>query len=126
MTSMVLMGASVLLPGDSHMSSSANEVVIIFGSLLAVILGIVIWAVYFRKGPRRHRHRQHPSHGQTASLTPQRIETNGEPPTGEAKRRRRVRRNQYPKRPQNPTLADTKGLPPFRTENPRSNSPSPF
>jgi hypothetical protein len=123
MSYMALLAASVLLPGDSHMSSGANETAMIFGSIFVVLLGTVIWIVYFRKKPQRRRHRRHPHN--FAGNAPARAAATHEETVVEVKHRR-VRRNQRRKRQQNPTLADIRGLPPVRTGNPQSGSPASF
>jgi hypothetical protein len=85
---------------------------------VAVLLGSVLflWAAYWRRARRHHRHRSQP----------QIITHTTRPPDGEteglvrAKRRRkfRHRRQDYPRPARNPTLAETGGLPPVRPEEP--------
>jgi hypothetical protein len=70
--------------------------IIIFGALLAVVLVIFIWAVGFR-----HRHAD--------KAAPLATTQNG---NGDAHRKRR--RPRSGRRRLNPTLAQTRGLPPIR------------
>ena len=98
----------------------SREHLIVFGAMAAVILAVLVWAVFFRKRRRRrirvsHSHSGHDSGGFSAPLPGQSANV--------ANRRhhhRRKRRREH--RPRNPTLAETSGLPPLRTDNP----PEPF
>jgi len=79
----------------------------IAGLLLAGLLGVVLLAWFFLRR-RRHRRKRirRPHHWQ---LEP------GESRAGYRRRHRR-RRSNHPRRPVNPTLAETGGLPPRRTD----------
>jgi hypothetical protein len=79
--------------------------IIIFGALLAVVLVIFIWAVGFRKKPRQRKYR----HRHADKAAPLATTQNG---NGDAHRKRR--RPRSGRRRLNPTLAQTRGLPPIR------------
>jgi len=83
--------------------------VIFTGAIFLVALAIVLWAAVLRKRrSRRERHHwQRPS--RKDSTTPMATKPTA-PPPGAASRRRR-RRSEPPR---NPTLAETRGLPPVR------------
>jgi len=78
------------------------EYLIYCGAITVVALGIFYWAVAVRK-PRKRKHRHHWRSGSRKNSAP-------ENPAGDASRRRR-RRAELPR---NPTLAETRGLPPLR------------
>jgi len=97
-------------------------IVLAAGSGAAVLA--VIWVLLFYKGVRRRRHRGHHSHhhfdrqpeprassGERVTLTPEPAPV------------RRWRRRRRAHRPRNPTLAETRGLPPLRAERPPEPSP---
>jgi hypothetical protein len=71
--------------------STVSQVLIYFGALFLVALAVFTWAVFRTQHRRRHLHHYHPKPA--------------------SKHRRQ---SQY--RPRNPTLAETGGLPPVRTE----------
>ena len=96
------------------MEPGTREGLLVFGALVLVILISVIWAVYFRKPRRHHRHQQH-HHSSVAAHETEGLETEEGTLSAESRRRRRRRREH---RPRNPTLAETGGLPPARTEGP--------
>jgi hypothetical protein len=81
---------------------SAGSLALILMAVLAVILVLVVWAVFIRK-PQRGRRRER---GQLTTSAP-------EPETAGKSRRRRRRSDR-----RNPTLAETGGLPPLRDDAP--------
>lgn len=96
--------------------SSLTQTLIVFGSLLMVTVAIFIWVVYFRKKkrhPPHHWNLRDEKAGVSAGTAPAAREK------GNRKERRRRRR-----RPRNPTLAETRGLPPVRDRQP--NRPPPY
>ena len=110
-----------LVPAAWHwMGLTLKELLILLGAVSLVTLLLVIWAAYFRKTPKRgshyrHHHHHHHSPSEVASPAPsadEELEANGE------KRYRRKRRRRREHRPRNPTLAETGGLPPVRSERP--------
>lgn len=112
-----------VLPGASHwLGLSLKELLLVLGAVSAVTLLLVLWAVYFRKGPRRHSHHHHhraargPS---TSSVSADDADAEG----AEEKPYRRKRRRRREHRPRNPTLAETGGLPPLRAERPQDPLP---
>ena len=103
-----------------RMEPGMKEALVISGSLVLVIFLILIWAIFVRKPSRRHhhRHRRYPRHrapepaqGQAAGATDA---------AAAPSKRRRWRRRRREHRPRNPTLSETGGLPPFRSEGPPS------
>jgi hypothetical protein len=109
--------SSILLaqvtPGDPlsspwpNMGRATRDLTLTLGALVVLVMALLIWAVYFRKRKREfspwhiHHRSQHS------------VSNNGHSPE---RRRRRRRRREH--RPRNPTLAETGGLPPARTERP--------
>jgi len=91
-----------------------RDLLILCGALLLITLLILVWAVFVRKRRRqRATHYAAPRHGQAAPKD-----------RGDAlpvpHQRRRHRRRAH--RPLNPTLAQTRGLPPPRTEGPEESA----
>ena len=83
----------------------------------AVAVLLVLWAMFIRK-PRPHRHRRYHHHDSDSERSMEADESVDEDhlqADGHEKRRRRRRREH---RPRNPTLAETGGLPPIRTDKP--------
>jgi len=106
-----------VVPGAWHwMGLTLKELLILLGAVALVILPVVIWIAYFRKSPRQHSHSNH--HHSRNSSKPSVSQPAGEQEGGEEKRYRRKRRRRRDHRPRNPTLAETGGLPPLRSEQP--------
>ncbi len=77
--------------------------------IILLVLGVFIWAAVIRKPSRRRASRRHPkSKDEVANPT------GASAPAAPAARRRHKRRR--PRQPLNPTLAQTRGLPPLRDE----------
>ena len=119
-----LLFAQTLLPSDvmpsgRWMGLTARELLILFGALALVTLLLVLWAIYFRKTSRHHSH--HHRHDDTESpetMSPvSEAVLSGSGASGD-RRYRRKRRRRRDHRPRNPTLAETGGLPPVRSEQP--------
>ena len=87
-----------------------EEGLIVFGAIAVVIAILFIWAVYFRRRGRRRKHHHH-SESQRAVLPPRE-----DHPAPVKHGRGRSRRSRREHRPRNPTLAETRGLPPVRDE----------
>ena len=87
-----------------------KESLILIGAISVVTAIIFIWAVYFRKRGRRHKH-HHRSESQKG-ISPPREER----PAPVKHGRKKSRRSRHEHRPRNPTLAETRGLPPVRDE----------
>lgn len=79
---------------DLHMLSGVVPVVAVVGLLVVALL---VWAIFLRHRPRNPR---------------ERLLTEEAPSSG--RRRRRHRRREH--RPTNPTLAETGGLPPIKSD----------
>jgi len=112
-----------VLPGSWHwMGLTLKELLTMLGAVALVTLLLILWAVYIRKAPRRHSHRHHHHHDEqhdsedlnNSSSLPEDPDSEG---LGE-KRYRRKRRRRREHRARNPTLAETGGLPPLRSERP--------
>jgi len=87
-----------------------QESLMLIGAIVFVTLVIFIWAVYFRKRGRRHKH-HHRSETQKAVTPPKE-----ERPAPVKHGRRKSQHSRREHRPRNPTLAETRGLPPVRDE----------
>lgn len=86
---------------------SFHSTIIFLVLLVLLVAGVFIWAAFFRKPTRRRssRHRWRPKE--------EVVKQNGEvAPAPQQARRHRKRRRQ--RQPLNPTLAETRGLPPVR------------
>src|SRR6266404_5286157 len=94
------------------MEPGTREGLLVFTALVLVILLSVIWAVYFRK-PRRRHHRHYHAEPSTREAPAREPEDDSLSPKS-----RRTRRRRREHRPRNPTLAETGGLPPARSEVP--------
>ena len=93
-----------------------RERLYIFGTLAWVTLLLLIWAAFIRRKRRRH-HSHHHHHHDAKPAEAATVAPNEEEPVQPEKRRRR-RRSHHRHRPRNPTLAETGGLPPIRSEDP--------
>jgi hypothetical protein len=82
--------------------------------LVVVTLGIFVWAYFFRKKPRQRKYRHHHQKHADKEAVPQGEAAPAPEPV--TRRRHRARRSKYPPRPLNPTLAQSRGLPPMRDE----------
>jgi hypothetical protein len=110
----------LLAAQKQFMGSKLFEMVAMFGAVvLAVIIGAT-WAVLYSKKRKRrpHRHHQKEQPGYISKTTAKVAESEDE-----IKVRKKWRRQRRPHRPLNPTLAQTRGLPPMRDEN---NMPPPM
>ncbi len=100
-----------------------RERLMIFGAITLVTLLLLVWAAFIRRKRRRrhshHHHQHHPAERRAEGPVASQKEDAGDPP--EKRRRRRHSRHRH--RPRNPTLAETGGLPPIRTENPPESQP---
>jgi hypothetical protein len=104
-----------LFVNDKFWDGPTREGLIILGALGLVTLAILIWTLFIRKPHRRHHsHHHHHSHEWGKNPGAEKEAEGGE---GSSKRRK-WRRQRRPHRPRNPTLAETGGLPPVRSEPP--------
>jgi hypothetical protein len=93
-----------------------QDVMIVLGVVTAVALVSLFWAISIRKPHRRgHSRRRHSHHSSGVPAATPDGSSEEASFLGHHKRRRRRRREH---RPRNPTLAETGGLPPVRTEEP--------
>ncbi len=102
--------------GLIHSTGYAQDILMVLGAGLVLLVLLIVWAVYLRR--RSHNHRHHHHHRSEAPGTPSaRVDeadaTETTSTTHHHHRRRRVRREH---RGRNPTLAETGGLPPPRPE----------
>jgi hypothetical protein len=110
MTFLSLMHRSSSSPGLT-IAGLNTELMILFAVLAVLSVVLLIAAAYLRRGPLRHQHRRHHHHH---SGKPSEQGTGTVNPAPPKKWRRRRRRDH---RPRNPTLAETGGLPPVRSDN---------
>lgn len=98
---------------SQSMGSTQRDIWIVLGAVLFVALCIFIWAVFFRRRGRKHRH----SRRSSTAVPATEVEAL---PTDEHKSHghRRRRKSRSSNLPLNPTLAETRGLPPVRKEAP--------
>lgn len=97
---------------------NAGSFLIFCGAIIVVIGAILFWAVAIRKrrdNSSSYRRRIRIDHGHSS-------ENNSSGDEHHGKRRRRKRRSAHPRYPQNPTLAETGGLPPIRKDPPPDSS----
>ena len=100
-------------PGLIRTTSSAQDVLIVLGAGIGVLVLLIIWAVYLRRRSRHHssRHRHHHRSEATPTEAPAIPE---EATTSHHHHRRRRQKREH--RGRNPTLAETGGLPPPRPD----------
>ncbi len=108
------------IPGSWHwMGLTLKELLMVLGAVAVVTLLLFIWAAYFRKRPHRHSHHHHHHHSDDAEEASNSDSAVDSEWLGSGDRRyRRKRRRRREHRPRNPTLAETGGLPPVRSERP--------
>ncbi len=104
------------------MDGATRDVLIILGAVLGVTLLALVWAIFLRRQTRR-RH----SHHRARHHSPESAQSPASPPDDAATlsplKRRKRRRRSRDHRPLNPTLAETGGLPPVRTQGPPEPAP---
>ena len=113
-----LVPTDVIQGGWHWMGLTLKELLILLGAVSIVVLIVFIWAVYIRKTPRRHSHHHHHHHHSSSQSNIDTDSDQQDPNANEERRYRRKRRRRREHRPRNPTLAETGGLPPLRTERP--------
>jgi hypothetical protein len=90
------------------MSGATRDGLIVFGALVLVTLVVILWAAFIRKKKRRKHSHHSGTNYSRATLQP----------AEEGSKRRKWRKRRREHRPRNPTLAETGGLPPVRTDGP--------
>jgi hypothetical protein len=98
---------AALLPQGLLRMLAFHSTVIFFILLVLLVSGVFIWAAFFRK-PARHRSTRHRSRPKEEVA----IQNGAAAPATQPVKRRHKRRRQ--RQPLNPTLAQTRGLPPVR------------
>jgi hypothetical protein len=98
-----------LFPETGRKDATLREILLVLVCLGTLSFGLLLWAAFIRK---RKRHSSGHSHhiSKTAAV--------GEKGSEPRKRRHRHRRRRSSNYPQNPTLAQTGGLPPVRRDEP--------
>ena len=102
-----------VVTGLQKTGAGRNGLTVLFGAVGMVTALIVVWAIFIRKRPneasRRYRYRSSRDSAEEG--------TNGvSNPAAEAEALRDRRKRRRKRRPRNPTLAETGGLPPVRTD----------
>jgi hypothetical protein len=94
------------------LTSSLSQFIIVVLALLAIVLISFIGVFIFRKQllRRKHRHHHRKSNGVVSGRNGDSV------PAGESQMRRKGRRVRRKRRHRNPTLAETRGLPPTKDE----------
>ena len=117
-----LFWAQQALPTDlitgqwKKMSGGPRDLLTVLGAMVGVTLLIFLWAAFFRRRRRHHaRHHGHHHESHPTATNPLPRTTEAAAPEEHLRRKRRRRRAH---RPRNPTLAETGGLPPVRSERP--------
>jgi len=97
----------------AHFGLGWLEVFAVLGAILLVVLGLVLWVIYFRKTKRRRRkYREHRgSYREKLEKSASDIKEYVD---------KRHRRRGHGHHHQNPTLAETGGLPPRRSPDDQS------
>ncbi|MDB6067382.1 MAG: hypothetical protein JWR26_3590 [Pedosphaera sp.] len=102
------------------------QILLIVGAIILIVGLIFIWAIFFRKPARRrrkhHKHRKHPP--KTDSKSAEAAIKKAPAAVVESNKGKKRRRSRHERLPRNPTLAETKGLPPIREE--QSTLPPPY
>jgi len=80
---------------------ATKEGLLVFGALLLVVGLVFLWAAFIRKRGER-KHYRYPSKTSAEGVT--------------EIRRKKVKKRRKEHRPRNPTLSETGGLPPIRSE----------
>jgi FtsZ-interacting cell division protein ZipA len=98
------------LPPMTPLSPGFFDFLIVLGAIALVTLIVLAWLILFRKkSKRRHKHHSHTSDHE-------RLETDSR--EGKIRVRKSYRHRRREHRPMNPTLAQTGGLPPVRSQQP--------
>jgi hypothetical protein len=100
--------------GLQKTGASRNELTTVFAAVGFVTALLILWALFIRKRPdessRRYRYRS------SRDSIEEGANAVGDPPVTSDVRKEKRKRRRRKHRPRNPTLAETGGLPPIRTE----------
>ncbi len=100
-----------------------REMTIGFAAVGFMTVVLVILLISLSRESGRHHHHNHHRHSHDEE-TDEAVEVTGDNGDGSSHgRRRKWRRRRRPHRPRNPTLAETGGLPPLRSQPPPQNRP---
>ncbi len=105
-------------PDTTRTSAVLYQAMLVVICISVVTMGLLLWAAFVRKRSRRSSGHSHHSSSSGHSHQSNRTAATGETGTGHRRRRHRRRRSRSPRYPQNPTLAQTGGLPPIRRDEP--------
>ncbi len=98
-----------------YFSSGTHEVLIMSGGIFVAIAIGTLWAIYYSKKKKSRPHRPH--RRDADKDRPLNFRVTEPAPTADDPSRKKFRKQRRPHRPMNPTLAQTRGLPPLRDEN---------
>jgi hypothetical protein len=99
----------------------SRETALVIVSTVGVGLLALLWAAFLRKRHRGRPKRHHSHHKPAPVVSPVKTEASAAVQSGRRHRRHRERRREH--RPLNPTLSQTGGLPPIRSEGPGDSVP---
>ena len=109
---------SDIMEAQKHYSDSPlYYMLIILGAITVAAILACIWAIFYslkRKKRKHHKHRHH--HRQPLPIAPTATGNGAKLPPAEDRSQKKRRKQRRPHRPMNPTLAQTRGLPPLRDE----------
>jgi hypothetical protein len=103
-------------PGLIRTAGAAQDLLIVLGAGVGVLVLLIIWAVYLRRRSRHHssHHSSHHRHHHRSEPAPTEAAASEEETTPHHHHRQRRQKREH--RGRNPTLAETGGLPPPRPE----------
>jgi hypothetical protein len=117
------LGLEQLNPARGPVAKSLREhisdIFLVLAAILALTLVLLVWAKYLRKSKSSR------SRSRTVSTAPVAKTEDSETEGHSRRRRRRHKRRRQDFRDRNPTLAETGGLPPLRSEGQPPTSPVP-
>ena len=107
-----------LFPEGGPRNATQREILLVLLCLGALSFGLLLWVAFVRKRKRRSSGHSHRSHQLSRTTAADETTAAGEQGSEPRRRRHRHRRRRSSKYPQNPTLAQTGGLPPIRRDEP--------
>jgi len=107
-----------LFPEDGQRNATLRQILLVLLCLGALSFGLLLWVAFVRKRKRRSSGHSHRSHQLSRTTAADETTAAGEQRSEPRRRRHRHRRRRSSKYPQNPTLAQTGGLPPIRRDEP--------